>query len=199
MGITAVELVRAKVREVEALDEQIAHLTRRREGLVEDIASIRDALNSVTAAAPVVTSRAVRVMHEAGARAQAPRSRRSSVRPDYAHHVEIVRCAVEAEAGLGLGEIAARTGLAVERAKYILHDMRAKGLVVATGVKAGTRYAAPAVTVATSTAAPVAPALDRTLEVTWRGGMQTSTLTGQPLTDGAPVEAYRQRSGGTIA
>lgn len=149
MGITAVELVRAKVREVEALDEQIAHLTRRREGLVEDIASIREALNSVTAAAPVVTSRAVRVMHEAGARAQAPRSRRSSV-----------------------------------------------GLVVATGVKAGTRYAAPAVTVATSTAAPVAPTTDRTLEVTWRGGMQTSTLTGQPLTDGAPVDAYRQRGSG---
>lgn len=194
MGITAVELVRAKVREVEALDEQIAHLARRREGLVEDIAAIREALTSVTAASPTVSMSRATVGSQDVHRAHVQRHRLSTARPDHEQHVDLVRRAVAAEPGLRLGAIAARTGLPIERAKYILHDMRTKGLVTATGVKAATRYAVPAAG-ATPAPAPVAP-MNGDLEVTWRGGMQTSPLTGQPLTNGAPVEAYRQRGSG---
>lgn len=203
MGITVLELVKAKVREVEALDEQIAHLARRRESLAEEIAAVRETLG---ASAPLsVFTEPSRLT---GAR---PASASSPAHTSRLAHARLVQRAVTAEPCARLGAIAARTGLTLARAKYVIETMRQRGWLTAEGVKAATRYSA-ALPVPEDDA-PVAPprtrgaslptgprhdaSPDAELEVSWHGGLQTSPLTGQSLTNGAPVEAYRQRADGS--
>lgn len=191
MITSALELVRAKVREVEALDAEIATLTRKREGIVGELAQVRAELGADVQPVPLVRSTPPQPHRESqpASHVDAPLSAQVT------HDIDRINMALAAsDAPMNYTEIGDATGIGGARLGYLLDVMRRRGMLESTGIRRGMRYRLPSsATPASAKPRIPLPGPDPNLEAAWSGAAKRSVITGAPLDNPPPNNSLARR------